>query len=196
MNQHDDGFDEVINHGFQPQTPYKIDPNPYGIPANSIPVKPGLTARGKVALAIGAAAIATSGLIGYQMYSADQAASQAKAQEISYKKDQLELEKLKVLNQVNKTQASGDTARQKHIDACVKDNKDLVGKSLNSTYRDIVDACQAQYTDAGTSSGMETTASSHTSGSGGTNTGLLVGGGVLAIGLAVAARKGTRSNAE
>ncbi|MFK0288347.1 hypothetical protein ACIQVL_48925 [Streptomyces sp. NPDC090499] len=191
--QHNDGFDEVINGGFQ-QTAYTVDPNPYGIPANSIPVKPGLTPRGKIALAVGAAAIATSGLVGYQVYSADQAASQAKAAEISYKQDQLELEKLKVLNETNKAQNSTDQARQKQIDACVKDNKDLVGKSMNSTYRDIVEACQAQYTSAGASPDLQTAASSTSSG-GGINNGLLIGGSVLAIGFVVAVRKGTRGNA-
>lgn len=194
MTQHSDGFDEVINGGYQHQTPYTVDPNPYGIPKNSIPVKPGLTPRGKVALAIGAAAIATSGLVGYQIYSADQAASQAKAAEISYKQDQLAVEKLKVLNEANKTESSADKTRQKQIDACVKDNKDLVGKSMNSTYRDIVDACQAQYSTTAASSDLQPTASAKDSG-GGINSNLLIGGTVLAIGLAVVVRKGTRSDA-
>jgi hypothetical protein len=157
-------------------------------------VKSGLTPRGKVALAFGAAAIATSGLVGYQMYSADQAQSEAKAQEIAYKKDLLELEKLKIQGQVNKTRASTDSVRQKQVDACVAGSKDLVGKSLNSSYRDIVEACQAQYTTGSTSADLQPAGSAHNSG-GGVNRGFLIAGGVLAVGLVVAVKKGTRSNA-
>jgi hypothetical protein len=184
MNNPRDEFDSIVNNEF-------IDTTPYGIQKQ--PAKPGLTPRGKVALAIGAAAIVTSGLVGWQMYSANQAASEAKAQEIAYKQDQLELEKLKVLNETSKAQTSTDSARQKQIDACVKGNKDLVGKTLSSTYRDIVDACQAQYTTSSSTADMQPAASSQNSG-GGANSGLLIGGGVLAGGIVLVARKGTRSN--
>jgi hypothetical protein len=183
-----DEFHQMMGQAFATET---FDPHPYGAPV--MPVKTGLTPRGKVALAFGAAAIATSGLVGYQMYSADQAQSEAKAQEIAYKKDLLELEKLKVQGQVNETQASTDSVRQKHIDACVTNGKDLVGKSLNSSYRDIVDACQAQYTASSSTADMQTAASSHDTG-GGVNGGLLIGGSVLAVIIVVAVKKSARGH--
>lgn len=197
MSQHDDGFDDVINAGYQSgqyQQPSTIDPNPYGIPPNSIPVKPGLTPRGKVALAFGVAALATGGLVGYQVYSADQAASEAKAQEVAYKKDQLELEKLKVLNETSKSQNSAGQVRQKQIDACVKDSRDLVGKSVDSSVRDIVEACQSQYQTAANGSDMQNAAAAHDSG-GGINDGVFIVGGILVAGLVVMVKKGARSNA-
>ncbi|MEW1565852.1 hypothetical protein AB0454_23035 [Streptomyces sp. NPDC093509] len=168
-----------------------VDAIPYGKSQQA--VKPGLTPRGKVVLAFGAAALATTGLVGYQAYSANAAESAVKAQEIAYKKDLLELEKLKVQTQVNKTQASTVSARQKHIDACVADSKDLVGKSLNSSYRDIVEACQAQYT-GDESPSMETAASASDS-SGGINNGVLVVGGIGVIGVIILVQRARRSHA-
>jgi hypothetical protein len=179
----------------QPTIDPTIDPTPYGLsPHAAKPVKTGLTPRGKVALAISAAAIATGGLVGYQMYSADQAQSEAKAQEIAYKKDLLELEKLKVQSQVNKSQTSTDSVRQKQVDACVANSKDLVGKSLSSSYRDIVDACQAQYNTGTSGDDMQTAASATDTSKTGTTTGFLIAGGVLVAGVAIAVRKGTRNH--
>jgi hypothetical protein len=183
-----DEFDRIV----APQFPQEsIDPQPYGArPANT---KAGLTPRGKVALALSAAAIATSGLVGYQAYSADAAESAAKSQEIAYKKDLLELEKLKLQSQVNKTKASTVSVRQKQIDACVANSKDLVGKSLDSSYRDIVEACQAQYT-SGDDLNLQTAAASSDH-SGGINNGVFLAGGLGVIGLIYLVQRGRRSNA-
>lgn len=190
---------EEFAHEFGPEftasQTLTADPNPYGNNPQTKPVKAGLTPRGKAALALGAAAIATSGLVGYQAYSANAAEATVKAQEIAYKKDLLELEKLKVQTQVNKTQASTVSARQKQVNACVTDSKDLVGKSLDSSYRDIVEACQAQY--AGDASpGMETAASASDGSGSGVNGGLLIGGVVLLGGVLVAARRRAVGNAQ
>lgn len=186
MNRPDE-FDQMMGREFTPET---VDTNPYGArPANA---KAGLTPRGKAALALGAAAIATTGLVGYQVYSANAAESEARAQEIAYKKDLLELQKLKLQTQVNKTQAGTVSVRQKQVDACVASSKDLVGKSLESSYRDIVEACQTQYTDA-SNPDMQAAASSSAS-SGGINNGVFVVGGVLVVGLVVMVKRGTRSH--
>lgn len=181
---------EQFAHEFGPEFTH----TPYGDNPQAKPAKTGITPRGKVALAISTAAIATGGIVGYQVYSADQAQSEVKAQEIAYKKDLLELEKLKVQSQVNKTQDSAASVRQKQVDACVANSKDLVGKSLNSSYRDIVEACQAQYTGSGGDADMQTAASSHVT-SGGVNSEVFLVGGVFVVGLVVLVRKGTRSNA-
>ena len=175
------------------------DPNPYGIPAQ--PVKPGLTKRGKVGIAVAAAVIAGGGLIGYQHYAAVQSANEAKAQELQIQHEQIELEKLREINKAQtvtaKAQATQNAALQKQIDACVADNKGLVGKQLGATYRSVLEDCQAQYGSTNTGD-MQAAASTQdtSSGGGGINNGLLVGGGVLALAVVVFARKGTRSNQE
>lgn len=196
-----DEFDRIMNKEFTVETPLEYtDPHPYGTPAQ--PVKTGLTNRGKAALGIGAAVLAGGSLIGYQAYSASTAASEAKTQEIAYKQQALELEKLREVNRANETQQNTQTseekARQASVDACVKDHSDQVGKDFGSpSYRDVVDACQAQYTPATNTTGMETAASTTTTGdtsSGGANDGVLIGGAALALFVVAAARKGTRSN--
>lgn len=192
MNSHNDGFDEIISQEY-------ADPAPYGIPAQ--PVKPGLTKRGKAGITIAAAVIAGGGLLFYQHYSAQQAANEAKTQELQIRREQIELEKLKEMNKVQavnaKTQSTQNAALQRQIDACVNTNKGLVGKQLGANLRSVIEDCQAQY--GGTNTGdMKTAASTQdapTSGGGGVNNGLLIGGAVLAGGLVVAVKKGTRSNA-
>jgi hypothetical protein len=199
MNHHngDPEFDNVIAGGYAipPQNAY-IDPNPYGAPAQ--PVKPGLTKRGKAALAIGATVIAGGGMLGWQHYSAQQAAADVKAQEIALKQQELRLEELRELNKANtasqKLQTTVDTARQKKVDACVNDNKGLVGKQLGATYRSVLEDCQAQYPATTSTGDMQAVSDTTSSGGGGVNTGLLIGGGVLVLGLAVAAKKSTKSN--
>ena len=177
------------------------DNSPYGTQMQS--GKPGLTKRGKAALGIGVAVIAGGSLIGYQSYADSAAQHEAKAQELAIKSQQLELAKLQEMNRANeagqKVEKTVNTARQSKVDACVKNNKDLVGKTVGSSYRDIVDACQAQYTDT-TSSGddMQAAAASSqdtNSGAGGgiNNLALLVGGG-LAVGFVAVAKKSKRSN--
>jgi hypothetical protein len=184
-----------------PENPHAkyIDPTPYGVPAQ--PVKPGLTKRGKASIAIVTAVIAGGGLLGWQHYAAQQADANQKAQEIALKQQELRLEELKEMNKQAtanaKVQSTQSTALQKQIDACVQDNKGLVGKQLGATYRSVIEDCQAQYGSTSTTSGNMQNAASATStnpSGGSVNTGLLVGGAVLAGGIVLVARKSTRSN--
>lgn len=198
-----DGFDEIVNHGYgtTPQPPQLIDPAPYGT-AQAL-VKPGLTKRGKTALAIGSVVLAAGGFISWQHYQAVSAANEARAEEIQYKKDLLALETLKEMNkataETQKSQKTADTARQKQINSCVADNKNLVGKQLGSTLESIIEACQTQYQATTSSADMQNTASSTDTGNGGgggVNDGLLIGGAVLAGGVLLVARRGkTAGNA-
>lgn len=198
-----DEFDRMMNEEFPVNhTPEYVDPNPYGIPSQ--PVKTGLTTRGKAALGIGAAVIAGGSLIGYQAYSADAAAAQAKAQEIALQSQQLELEKLKELNRASESQQNTlnaqDKARQASVDSCVKDHSGQVGKGFGSpTYREVIDDCQTLYPATTSTDGMEstasTTAASDATNTGGVNEGVLIGGGALALFVLVAARRGTRNEA-
>lgn len=197
----DDGFDGIIESGYygKPMNSHQehINTSPYGAPVQHH--KPGLTRRGKAALGIGAAVLAGGGLIGYQAYSADAVANETKAQEIALKQQQLELEKLKELNRANesgqKTEKTVNSARQKQIDVCVKNNKDLVGETVRSSYRDIVDACQAQYTDTSGDDMQAAAAADDASNGGGVNNFVLLGGGAIAVGLVVLTKKSKRSNA-
>lgn len=197
MPAHDDAFDRIINKEFTMETPTEhTDPNPYGTPTH--PHKAGLTKRGKAALGFGVAVIAGGSLIGYQVHENNQ----VKAQEIALKAEALELEKMREINrasQADKTaQASATTARQVSVDKCITGKEHLVGKGFGSpSYRDIVDTCQAQYTDTtgGSSGDMQAAAATESSGGGGVNDGLLIGGGVLVLFFVAAAKKGTQSNA-
>ncbi|MFD1277320.1 hypothetical protein ACFQ51_52135 [Streptomyces kaempferi] len=133
-------------------------------------------------------------LIGYQAHENNQ----VKAQEIALKAQALELQKLKEENRATQateqTQTSQEKARQASIDKCVNRRDDKVGKSLGSpSYRDVIDACQAQYTGTASSADMQAAASTKATG-GGVNQGVLIGGGVLAVFLVVAVKRGTRSN--
>nr|WSX25577.1 hypothetical protein OG690_37800 [Streptomyces tubercidicus] len=190
-------FDRIMNKEFPVNDPREyIDNTPYGAPTHH-PAKPGLTKRGKVALGIGATVIAGGGLIGYQVH----ATNDVKAQEIALKAQALELQKMKEQNRASeigkKVRDKQANARQASIDSCVKDHDDQVGKVIGTTYRDVVDACQAQYPDAAAGSDMEAAGASLAAtdtNSGGVNQGILLGGGALALGLVYAAKKGTRSN--
>lgn len=174
---------------------------PYGSPVPH-QVKPGLTRRGKGALAVAGTVIAVGGMLTWQHYDSASQANDIKAQEIALQQQKFELEKLKVVNQVNtenaKTQATMDAARQKRIDACVTANKGLVGKQLGATYSSVLSDCQAQYAAASTS-GMQEAASATDTGSaggGGISPSVLVGvvaGGALLV--AVAANRGKNTNA-
>lgn len=195
----EDEFERIIKE-FHVNPSEIIDQNPYGTPTTV--QKAGLTKRGKAALGIGAAVIAGGSLIGYQVHSANVAESEAKAQEIALKSQALELEKLRETNRANevdrKEKASQAKVRQASVDTCVKDSADLVGKGFGSpSHHDIVSDCQAQYADVPSSGDMEAAASAQDTGngsSGGVNQGLLIGGGVLVLFLAVAGKKGTRTN--
>ncbi|MGW7283959.1 hypothetical protein ACWGH4_00410 [Streptomyces sp. NPDC054847] len=189
----DDEFNSIIN-GLN--APTAVDPYPYGPPAHT--PKAGLTKRGKVAISVGAAVIAGSSLIGYQMYEANA----IKERELELKAQALELEKLRETNRVTQTSQQQANAqikeRQASVDACVKGQADQVGKAYGSpSYRDIVDACQAQYTGtADAISGLENAASTQSAdGGGGVNSGAVMGVLVLGGGLALLARKGKRPNA-
>ncbi|PBC72267.1 MULTISPECIES: hypothetical protein [unclassified Streptomyces] len=192
----DPEFDRMMSKEFPVNYPAEyVDNTPYGGPAQA--AKPGLTKRGKVALGIGATVIAGGGLIGYQTH----AANEVKAQEIALKAQALEIQKMRELNRASeankKAQNKQANARQASIDSCVKSHDDQVGKVLGTTYRDVVEACQTQYPDTVAGGDMEAAGASQTAtdnGAGGVNQGLLVGGGVLAVALVVAVKKGTRSN--
>ncbi|WP_050513914.1 hypothetical protein [Streptomyces capuensis] len=200
----DDEFERLVAGLRASQGAESVDPNPYGAPEQPLSPaqKPGLTKRGKAALGIGAAVIAGSSLIGYQVYSAHAAANEAKAKEIALKSQALELEKLKELNRASevdrKVTASEEKARQASVDACVKSQSDQVGKGFGSpSYREVVTNCQNQYSATSTTgSDMQSAASqtTATSGGGGVSDGFLIGGGVLLVFVVAAAKKGTRSN--
>ncbi|MFD9004412.1 hypothetical protein ACFV0T_26225 [Streptomyces sp. NPDC059582] len=176
--------------------PPMADPHPYGIPVH--PIKPGLTKRGRAAVAVAATVIAGGGMLGWQHYAAQQATASVKAQEIALKQQELRLQELKAMNDINaanqKTQTTADAARQKKVDACVQDNKGLVGKQLGATYRSVLEDCQAQYPSSSTGQDMQEAASSTNSGGGGVNNGLLIGAGVLVLGTGIAVRNKARNN--
>ncbi|MFD1309022.1 hypothetical protein [Streptomyces kaempferi] len=206
---YDDEFESLIQDWtMTPDQQPEHAPGPYGppppAPAQNVqashtaytthPTKTGLTRRGKAALAIGVTVLAGGSLIGYQAHENNQ----VKAQEIALKAQALELQKLKEENRATQateqTQTSQEKARQASIDKCVNRRDDKVGKSLGSpSYRDVIDACQAQYTGTASSADMQAAASTKATG-GGVNQGVLIGGGVLAVFLVVAVKRGTRSN--
>lgn len=175
-----------------------IDPTPYGPPAHAGPqARTGLTARGKAGIAICATVVAGGALMGWQNYASTQAAHDLKAKELALQQQQLEIEKLKALGEANqvqqKTQTAAEQARQKLIDACVADNKGLVGKQLGATYRSVLEDCQSQYPDTTTGADMQEAATANsTSDGGGVNNFVLLGGAAIAIGLIVAVKKGAR----
>lgn len=189
-------FQRITRQGFATET---ADPHPYGIHPRH--PKTGLTPRGKAALAFGGAALAATALVGWSVSCSNAAEAQQKAEEIALKRDQLELEKLKVVNQVStqaaKTQATLDAARQVKVDACVKANKTLVGKQLGATYSSVLEDCQDQYqstTEVGMqAAGASTDTTDGGSGAGQINAGVVFGGAALAGLLAVAVRKGRRN---
>jgi CRISPR/Cas system-associated exonuclease Cas4 (RecB family) len=179
--------------------------SPYGNTAQ--PVKPGLTKRGKTALAVGAAVLAGGGILAWQDYSADVAASQVKAQELVLKQQELRIQELKEINKAaaaqKKDQAAEDSARQKFVDACITADKSLVGKQMGVTYSSVVADCQAQFrsqTDNASGADMAIAGSANDTGSsqgGGINTsglvGIAVGGGLL---VALGANRMKKSHAK
>ncbi|GAA3590581.1 hypothetical protein [Streptomyces osmaniensis] len=196
----DDGFEDVINSGYHAAHAYQppaADPTPYGThhPAYSAPVKPGLTKRGKAVLAIGTVILASGGMFAWQDYASDAKAADIRAQELQYKRDLLALEMQKEINKTNeasaKAQETADAQTQKQVKACVEADKGLIGKQLGTTYSSVMKDCQAQY---GTSSqaGTDIQEAASASDSSGVNQGVLIGGGVLVLGLIVAAKKATR----
>lgn len=210
MNEYNDPdhtFDGIISHSWtensQASTPTPTghtsytDPHPYGPPAPGRPVKTGLTPRGKAGIAVITALVAGGGLLGYSHYAATQAANQVKAKELAIEQQKIDLEKQKALDKANKaaakTASAQETARQKKIDACVKDNKSLVGKQLGQTLEGVIDDCQKQYPQAADTSSMQQAADSSPSNNSSTGVdGLLIGGGVLVVGAFLFIRKATK----
>jgi hypothetical protein len=173
---------------------------PYGAPTPQ-PVKPGLTKRGKVAVAIGVTVLAGGGMLLWQDYSAETEANQIKAQELSLQQQQLELERLKELNkaasQNAKAQATEDAATQKLIEACVDTDKSLVGKQMGVTYSSIVADCRSEYASNSTGADMQEAASvsDADTGDGTISPSALVGIGVgAALLVAIAANRGKKSH--
>ncbi|MER6610192.1 hypothetical protein ABT282_30860 [Streptomyces sp. NPDC000927] len=117
-----DNFDGIMNSEF----PHGIDPQPYGnAPAPSAPVKAGLTMRGKIALGMGAAVIAGGSLVGWQAFSANSAESALEAKRLEIKTQQVEIERMRLLNEVNeKEKKAGESSlekRQAKVEKCVSD---------------------------------------------------------------------------
>ena len=202
MNNHHDEFDRMMNqeYAMNPQ-PEFIDHTPYGNTVHP-PAKPGLTKRGKIAIAGGVTVLATGGLIFWQHSNAAEAASQEKQQEYALENKKLDLQMLQAMNQANaanqKQASSQDAQRQKQISACVNADKGLIGKQMGVDYPSVLKDCQNQFPASADSSDMQNTASSSSSGSGsGVNGGLLIGGAVLVGGvLLVARRRPTVSNSQ
>ncbi|MEU1134139.1 hypothetical protein ABZ383_30500 [Streptomyces sp. NPDC005900] len=194
-----DDFDDIVKdfHMHTPTDTY----SPYGSPEQ--PPAPGLTKRGKVAIAVGAAIIGSGSLLGYQVHSSNAAQAEAKAQEIQLKADALELEKLRELNRASevnrKVETTAEKARQADINACVKDNANKVGKGLGApTQRDVVDSCQAQYASTDNGEDMAAAGSSTSAGQGGgvdVNSSMLIGAGAIAL-IVFTASKGRRNSHE
>lgn len=174
---------------------------PYGSPTPS-QAKPGLTRRGKAAIAVVGTVMAAGGLLSWSHYSAESDQAEVESRKIGLQEQQLELEKLKVISEVNaknaKVQATMDAARQERIDSCVSANKGLVGKQLGATYSSVLSDCQTQYAATGTP-GMQEAASAtdaNSGGGGGVSPSTLVAvvaGGALLV--AVAANRGKNTNA-
>jgi hypothetical protein len=166
MNQPDNNeYDEFaqITNGLD------VDPNPYGETASpqARRRKPGLNPKGRVILAAAGVVLVGGGFLVYQDHAANVAAQEAKSAEIALQQQRLDLERLKVTNQLDKEQAAAQKADskdlQQKIDACVKDNKD------QSAYlQGTVDACRDQYSATSSSTGDDMQeAGSVTNGGGG-----------------------------
>lgn len=202
----DSGFGQTPQppHWDPPTAPQAVrDPHPYGPPAAFPQAKPGLTKRGKVALSVGAAVLASGALIGYQSHTATVAENEARAKEMEIQAQLLRIQELKELNRANEVVRNSRTVeektRQVAVDSCVETNRKLIGQGMPApTLGDIVADCQAQYTSPASGLDMQpasaTQASAPASG-GSVNNGLLLAGGALAVVLAVSARRGTRNNA-
>lgn len=166
------------------------------------PVKPGMTKRGKVVVAVGAAILAGGGILTWQDSNADAKAADIQAQELALKQQELRIQELKELNKANaanqKAEQTHDAAQQKMIQACVDADKGLIGKQLGVTYRSVMSDCKAQYgTSNSTGADMqEAAAATDTSDGGGISPSVLLAitvGGALVVG--AAAVRGRKPNA-
>ncbi|MGW1814124.1 hypothetical protein ACWCQM_11260 [Streptomyces sp. NPDC002125] len=193
-------FDEMINKEYSVPPTESAQESPYGRYAQSI--KPGLTKRGKVALAIGAAVIAGGGMLTWQHYNTQAQATEFRAQELQYKNNVLALEMQKELNKAHaadqKAQETFSASQQKQINACVDADKGLIGKQLGVTYQSVTKDCRAQYGVSNDSSPAMAEAASTTDATseGGISPAVLLsigtGGAVL---IAAAANRGKKNRA-
>lgn len=193
MNHEYDDENAQVNAQFNAMTD-GIDPQPYG-PAPEQPAKKaGLNARGKVVLAGAAVVLAGSGVIGYTIHTDNAAENANKAAELAIQQQKLDLERIKVTNQIDEKQAAkqqdADKAIQAKVEACVDQNKD------GSAYlQGVVDACKEQYnaTDSSTDGGdMQAAGAASSSGGGDSNTLVLAGIAAAVVGTGVAVRRLSR----
>lgn len=198
MNSPDE-FDRIISDFNQPQTPF-TDPHPYGPPAPAhtptpAPIKTGLTPRGKAAIGIGGAVIACGTLFGWQHYNTQQQANDIRAQEFAIQQQQIQLEMQKELNKANtaaqERQSNENDEQKKQVNACVKANQKLVGKQMGATYQSIQDDCRDKYPTV-TDASMQAAGSTSDSDDSGSNSGLLIGTGVLGAVVLLGSRRLTR----
>ncbi|MFF7527349.1 hypothetical protein [Streptomyces pseudovenezuelae] len=190
---------EEFTQEFGPE--FDAPTTPYGHAAQ--PVKPGLTQRGKTAIAVAAVAIAGTGFFWYQSHSVQVAKDAKETAALQIQLQQLELEKMKEMNKANteqkKQQATQDAARQKFVDACVDADKSLIGKQMGVSYSSVVADCRDKFqgdVDGADMAVAGSAADTHSGSGGGINsTGLLAivaGGGVIVV---LAANRTKKSHA-
>ena len=190
-NEYDAQFDQMMQG-------LDVEEKPYGNPvkAQATGPKPGISKRGKVVFSAAGVVLAVGGFAFYQDHQQNVADQNAKAAAIQLQQSQLDLERLKVMNEVGEKQAKDHKVEAKSlqakIDACVDRGRD------GAAYlQGVVDACRDQYEPSATVDGQnmqEAGASSSLPGQGGdgANTLLIAGIGAAVLGAAVAARRGTR----
>lgn len=193
-------FEEMINKEYSVAPTENAQESPYG--GHAHPIKPGLTKRGKVALAIGATVIAGGGMLTWQHYNTQAQTTEFRAQELQYKNNVLALEMQKELNKANaanqKAQETFSASQQEQIDACVDADKGLIGKQLGVTYQSVTKDCRTQYgANSGSSPTMAEAASTADAASeGGISPAVLLGIGTgAAVLIAAAANRGKKNNA-
>ncbi|MFH8582588.1 hypothetical protein ACH4EF_42455, partial [Streptomyces zaomyceticus] len=128
------------------------------------------------------------------------AENENRAKEMEIQAQLLRIEELKELNRSSEITRNSHNAeektRQASVDSCVNTNRNLIGKDFRSpSLGEIVEDCQAQYTNPASGLDMQAAGSATASpqaSSGEINTGLLLGGGALALVLVIAAKRGSR----
>lgn len=196
MNQPDDN--SQVNAQFDAMM--GVDPHPYGqqpAPQTAGSKKTGLNTRGKAVLGSAGVLLAVGGFFVYQDNEADIAAQNAKQAEIALQQKRLDIERIKVTNQVDqqhaKEQKAAEKGLQAKVDACVDANRD------KSAYlQGTIDACRDQYaSSSGDSPGMEEASSSTGLDTDGSISPVwLVGAAVTGVGVVVFARRGRRDDTD
>jgi len=115
------------------------DPAPYENPQVTA-ASPGLTRRGKAALATGAALLIGGGALAWSSYAASQAQAEVKAAELALQSERLELERIQALKDANAPTAS---RRSKDFDRCV--DKALATKSAYTSAAEVIEQCNAAF---------------------------------------------------